>query len=364
MKKICVITCYKHPDYVRGEVLAAAIEHNPGLTLVRLKNRHKGILRYPEVLIRLIAIRLRQRPDAYILTFRGYEILFFVRIITVGRKLIFDEFINPIEWAANEHQKISHNWLISFSRFIYRLLLRSAGAILSDTKAHAQLSSDLMSMRRQRFYVVPVGADEKVFKPKPADTKDKDFEVFFYGNMLPLHGMKYILEALKTSLAEHSSSGLKVTLIGGKGNRKMIDMIEDFITSNGLDSEITYMHWADYKELPEYIARADLCLGGPFGNTPQAKRVITGKTFQFLAMGKPVLIGENKENDLFKDKANCLIVKQGSARPITDAIGWALKNRAGLADIGRNGRKLFEEEFSEVVIAKKLSEIINNDSII
>ena len=46
MKKVCVITCYKQPDYVRAVTLRAAVVANPGAKLLVVKNSHKGALRY------------------------------------------------------------------------------------------------------------------------------------------------------------------------------------------------------------------------------------------------------------------------------------------------------------------------------
>lgn len=357
-KKICVITCYKHPDYVRGEVLAEAIAHNSDYELVRIKNKHKGLFRYPEIILKLIWARASQRPDVYILTFRGYEVLPFVRLISIGKKLIFDEFINPIEWTFNEHKKVSHSWLLGLSKAFYRLILRSVRVVMTDTDAHAKLSSELMGLPQTKFYTVPVGTDEKLFRHTKTSGKRKIFEVFFYGNMLPLHGMKYMLGAIKILLAENDLPELHITLIGGRGNKTMVSMVNEFIETNGLTDRVTYLEWADYKKLPEYIAKADLCLGGPFGNTPQSSRVITGKTFQFLAMGRPVLIGKTEESEIFEDKKNCIIVKQGSAQAIADGISWAYNNKLKLTSIGNNGRELFVNNFSVKSISQVLAKIL------
>ena len=102
------------------------------------------------------------------------------------------------------------------------------------------------------------------------------------------------------------------------------------------------------------IARADLCLGGPFGNTDQAQRVITGKTFQFLAMEKPVVIGRIKDNAGFEDRRNCLLVSQGDGEELARVILWCLENRDRLGDIGRNGRLLYDRLFSTECITRQL----------
>src|SRR5680860_564646 len=125
-KKICIITCYKQPDYIRAKTLRSALRRMPDIELIVLKNSHKGILRYIEVLIKIIVIRKKHNPDIYILTFRGYEMLPITRIITLGKKFVFDEFINLVEWTVYEQKKIKPSGIISkLLKASYRFWLKS-----------------------------------------------------------------------------------------------------------------------------------------------------------------------------------------------------------------------------------------------
>ena len=60
-------------------------------------------------------------------------------------------------------------------------------------------------------------------------------------------------------------------------------------------SNIEHSSWVPLEELPRLIINADLCLAGPFGNTLQANKVITGKAYQFLSLGKVSIIGKIHE---------------------------------------------------------------------
>lgn len=351
-KRICVITCYKHPDYVRGEVIRQAVQLNPNLELVSIKNNQKSLLRYPEIILKLIGTRFTKRPDAYLVTFRGYEILPVTRLITIGRPLIFDEFINLVEWTVYEHKKIKAGsfWAKLLNRS-YSFWLKRTRIILTDTASHAKYSSELTGIPIEKYKVIPVGADEQVFKPsKAVKKKSVNCEVLYYGNMLPLHGAEYVLEAaVKLSVRKD----LHFTLIGGK--KEMLDKVAE---AKRQGANIRYIDWVPLKKLPTYIERSDLCLGGPFGNTLQSGMVITGKTYQFMVMSKPTLIGKNIESVVFKDKEDCLIVKQADANDMARALEWAADNPGHLARIGKNGNKLYQEKFSLEKISAKLSDLL------
>ena len=99
---------------------------------------------------------------------------------------------------------------------------------------------------------------------------------------------------------------------------------------------------------------ADVCLAGPFGDTFQAQYVITGKAYQYLAMGRPTIVGQNKESGVFRDKHDVLIVPQGDAKSLAETIRWAMNNGDALRRIGLNGQKLFSEKFSNQRLAERL----------
>jgi glycosyltransferase involved in cell wall biosynthesis len=345
--KLCVITCYNQPDYVRAKTLRAAAAAIDGVEVIVVKNQRRGLLRYPEVIAKLVRARIRHTPDAYLLTFRGYEMLLPVRILTLGKPLMYDEFINPIEWAVYEHGKLGRRspltWL--FKR-LYKLLLLPVDLILTDTTSHAKLSQDMLRLQVSKFLTIPVGTDESTFgASKPEDSEANEFTVLYYGNMLPLHGLRYVIEAA----VNMNKESVRFVLVGGSAKTA-----HDVAHAVGNGANIEYKAWVDFDKLPALMRGADLCLAGPFGDTFQARYVITGKAYQYLAMGRPTVIGTNKESGAFRDKHDALIVKQADAEALADAIRWAMRNRTKLRNIGLNGQQLFASQYSNEQLATVL----------
>jgi len=242
-------------------------------------------------------------------------------------------------------------------RFLYRyerLLLHAADGILTDTDLHADFLADSFGLRRGAIRAVPVGADEDLFAPPPpgaAAQEDDLFHVFFYGTFLPLHGVPVILEAA----AMLRDRPVRFTLVGGKGT----DLADFHAMRTALGLErVTHREWVPYERLPGMIAEADLCLGGPFGDTGQSNRVVTGKTFQFLAMGKPTVVGRIDGDFGFEDRKNCLLVSQGDGGELARSILWCLEHREELGGIGRRGRDLYRARFSTGPIGDILREFL------
>lgn len=348
--KIAVITCYYQPDYVRAVTLRRAIADNPKHQLIVVKNRYRGLFRYPEVLFKLVWTRLRLRPDAYLLTFRAYEILPITAVVTWPKKVVYDEFLNPLEWLDEDRRewwaKLIPKKLLK--RF-YKILIRRPAVILTDTDAHALYSQKILGITSSKYHSLPVGTDESVFTPQNSTYQKNMFTVFYYGSMIPLHGLDIVLEAFE-KLQDYP-----IKLVFSGGDAATVDAVE---TSKARGANIEHHLWIPYSEIPTYVAQAQLTLGGPFGNTTQARMVVTGKTYQFLACKAAVLVGETEVHTRFSDGKNCLSVPLGDAESLANKIIWAYNHPKQLEIIRTAGRKLYEKEFSPASLSHQLGTIL------
>lgn len=348
MSRVAYVVAYRDPHYVRTRTLTTAIASLDDVDLIVVRNRLRGALRYPETWLCACWARLRHRPDVWVVGFRGHESFAFLYPIMRGRRIVFDEFINLHGWLVDERRVLRAESRITRALDAYvRWAMRRSDVVLADTDADAGYSARVYGLPPSKFVVVPVGADESTFFPRPRPNRNiGPLEVLFVATMLPLHGVDVFLEAIRLLQARGRLDAVHVTVIGGRGKRGAVDAIGGFIREHRLEGAVTHLPWVDYSHLPEHVARADLCIGGPLGDTPQAHRVVTGKTFQFLAMGKATLVGETSATTRFADKENCLLVRQGSAEAVADAIAWAADHRAELDEIGTRGRAYFEAAFA------------------
>ncbi len=343
MDSICYVLSYYAPEYIRTRTLVKALKRIDDLKLYEARNSSKGIMRYFQTLWRLLAIRLRHNPNFYVLGFRGYELYWIVRLITAGHTLIYDHMMSPYDSLVYERKLIREGG--PTAKFIYqyeKYILHNSNIILTDTELHKEFLKRLFDLSPSKILAIPVGADEDVFRtscPVPVHSNIAPFEVLFYGSFLPLHGMEFILK----SAFILRKVPIHFTLIGGNeaARLQISQMIKRFDLVN-----VKHVDWVEFETLPEWISHADIGLGGPFGNTRQAQRVITGKTFQFLAMARAVIVGRIESDCGFVDKINCLIVEQGDEKALARAIFWAFHHRAELVQIGRRGYELYQARYS------------------
>lgn len=353
----CYILSYYFPEFVRTATLLQALQQIEWLELYTARNTTRGWLRYAQTLSHLVWIRLRYRPDFYILGFRGYELFWIVRLITWGKPLIFDHMMSPYDSLINEkHRLSSHSWLARLICRYEQSILNQANLILTDTPMHQAYFAQLLGIDSQKIYPVHVAADETIFQPcpeRPLAESERELRVFFYGSFLPLHGIDVILRAA----AQLRMEPIQFTLVGG--HKQDLRPFHALCSQLNL-TNVTHIPWIDYVDLPQWACQADLCLGGPFGNTGQGRRVITGKTFQFLALGQPTVIGEAEKNEHFINQHNCLLVPQGDPEALAESIAWAADHRQELAEIGRRGYTLYQQEFSVTRLRNQLELVLHH----
>ncbi len=345
---VCHIVSYRDPGYVRTRTTRAALASINSCRVFDATNRKRGLLRYFETLAKVATIRWRYNPRVYLLGFRGHELFLFVRLLTLGKPLIFDEFMSPSDALINE-KKAGFTGRIAGVMLhpIEWLTLRLSRRVLTDTFSHQRFIAARFGVAQERIDVLYVGATPTDCVPDHVPTAGP-LRVLFYGTFLPLHGMDVLLHACKLVANEE----IEFRIIGGSGKplRRFEQLCRELQLKN-----VRHDAWVEFDKLQSVeIPRADLCLGGPFGGTPQARRVISGKTFQCLSQGKPTVIGRIDEDTGFQNELNCLLVDQAEPESLAQAFRWAIAHRDRLPSIGQRGKELYEERFSSVALGRQL----------
>lgn len=352
--RVCLIQAYRAPSYIRGTTLKAALTSTEAVSLSLAMNCSAGTRRYWEAIRDLLRVRREYDPDIYILAFRGHEIAWLIRRLTHRRLLVFDAMMSPYAALAEEHKVGTLGRLLALLwKPFERAALVRADAILTDTQAHSEYYQARFGISAKKIIVIPMGAIESPLGLQRLASSSGPLRILFYGSFLPLHGIDVVLDAADML----QDVPLFFDFIGG--TRQDALKLGKRLGQHG-DARFSHRTWVPFETLLETdIPAADLCLGGPFGDTPQAQRVVTGKTHQCIASGRATVVGKIDEDCGFIDKVNCLLVEQGNAAALASAIRWAHENKALLPAIGTAGRRLHEKRYSVPVIGKQLVEALS-----
>lgn len=358
--KICYVLSYRAPDYIRTRSILRALREMHDIDLYEAINTSIGFNRYGETLRRVLEIKKKHNPDVFILGFRGHEIYWSLRFLAGDKPIILDALMSPYASLSREKKYGMLGRVFSPTiRVLEKGILNDADVVLTDTTSHLDFYQQEFSLPSNKLLALPVGAEEEVggisaTRHEWPEQTQSQMNVLFYGSFLPLHGINIILEA--ASLVRE----LPICFNFVGGSTKQAQKLKADCYNLGV-TRYTHRHWIPFNELINVIIpEADVCLGGPFGNTEQARRVITGKSSQCLALGKPTIIGKIDDDIGFVDKENCLLVQQGNAQALADVLRWAFNQRTRLPKIGEQGRAIYNERLSVNVIRKLLSQTLSD----
>lgn len=297
------------PNYTRTESLLATLKEVGVTTKVVLLGNEKW--KYFKAVMEVL---LRQKNcDVIIVGFRGQEILPFIRLAT-RKPIIFDAFFSIYDTLCFDRCILRPDSIIGrFLKWYDGFLCSLSNVALLDTRAYKEYFESEFGARNIEYLYV--GCNDKIFRPFKGD-RCGVFTVFWYGYANPLQGVDVILNAAK------KLEGRKVRFkLVGPIREKYGALIEELKLTN-----VDFVDFVPYEDLAVEINRADICLGGHFSDKGKARRVIAGKSFQFVACNKRTIVGDNAANhEIFNEDSLVHFVKMNDA----DALAFKIQELGG-----------------------------------
>ena len=171
--------------------------------------------------------------------------------------------------------------------------------------------------------------------PRQAPADGAPRRVLFLGNLSERKGVSDLLNAL--ALPDFDASRLQVMLAGGGD----IAGYQAKAAALGLADRVTFEGWCDQQKVAQLMAQADVLV------LPSYDEGLPLVILEALAQGVAVVctpVGEIPA--VLSDGVNACFVEPGDVRGIAAALQKLLREPQLLQDLGRNGRALYERQFS------------------
>ena len=352
--------CGREPSYIRNLMLRSALQRS--YDVVEITSSSRSLVRRNAAVALRYLLANRRAFDLIVVGFYGQPLMPGVRL-WADAPIVFDAYVSTYDTLCFDRCWFRPRSLPG--RLAYLLDLwscRWATRLLLDTQAHADYFMQTFAVPADKVSTVYVGCDEGLFVPRPAAPRaalnsgraspTPTFDVFTYTSFLRLHGVEHILDTAKRLAGQRDL----VFTVGGSGPRlaEMRRLANDL----GLEN-VRFPGWIPFERLPERIAMADVCLGGHFSTVPKAGRVIATKTFQFLAMAKPTVVGDNPANrEVMTHGEDACLCPMADPEALAETIHGLYRDVDLRARLASNGRRLFEQRFSLAAQTAQLQGIV------
>jgi glycosyltransferase involved in cell wall biosynthesis len=349
-KQKVIFACGREPSYIRNAMLQQSLQQHVDLQLIGAERKGSLTLRLAQVAAQLI-VQLRRPHDRLLIGFYGHPLVLLAKKLTRA-PIVFDPFVSTYDTLSLDRQYFAPTSLGARLAFaLDQQALAQATLILSDTKTHAHFYQQTFQIAAAKFENLYLGCDEQIFHPQRGTTR-QPFTVFTYSSYMPLHGVEIIVQAAALCQA----LPIRFRLVGDSG--PTYQAVRRKATALGL-TNIEFIPYLPFQQLPGEMAAAAICLGGHFGLTTKAQNVIAGKTYQFMAMAKPVIVGDTSANrELFIHREQAFFVPPGNPQALAEAIQTLYQDH-GLRDtLATNAYHLFQQQLSWRMLAQRLQQIM------
>ena len=182
-------------------------------------------------------------------------------------------------------------WADSKHRRLEREVLNKSDLVLT---IGSHLKKELLSLGAHNVEVIENGYDQEDFINQQKNVLDNEFTIAHIGSFTPSRNHKVLWQALEQICNENPNfkKSFRLKLIG-KVDHSVNESLKE---TNLLENTISMGYISHNNVIKEQHKSKVLLL--MVNNTPNAKGIITGKVFEYIASGRPILVIGPKDGDL------------------------------------------------------------------
>lgn len=244
----------------------------------------------------------------------------------------------------------------AFAEYVDRLFMPRVDHVFVVVEESATRAQAL-GVTEERLSVVYNTADVKALLAQPLDSSilqkyEPYFMIVYTGNVTPERGLETIILAM-VGLQTKISNIKLVVAGGGSSEPQLCDLVE----THGLTSLVEITGWIDDKLFPSYIHAAKICIV-PHTANPFIDTTLPNKLFDYMALGKPVIVSDAKPLARIVQECGCgAIFESGSSNSFIAAVEHL---HTKLDESGQRGKLAVRDKYNWHNSSRALREYYNN----
>jgi glycosyltransferase involved in cell wall biosynthesis len=245
--------------------------------------------------------------------------------------------------------------LIWMSEWLERFLYRRADRVMVNSPGFI---AHVTSRGAKRAELIPNGADPSMFNPsndgddfRRVNHLEDKFVALYAGAHGMSNDLNVVLDAAKLLMDEKK---IQIVLLGD-GKEK--PMLQARAAQMGL-SNVSFVASVPKSEMPNALAAADACIA-ILKPLEEYKTTYPNKVFDYMAAGRPVALAIDGVIREVVEAAQCgYFAEPGNASALANVIRNLVSDKKKAREMGLNGRKYLEENFSREAIGEKLANLL------
>ena len=176
--------------------------------------------------------------------------------------------------------------------------------------------------------------------------------VLYLGTLIRFRRLDVLLEALKLLREQHP--GAKLIFVGDGEDPRDRQLLEDRAVELGVRESVEFTGMLPMSEAHDRAASAAVCVS-PFFPTPILKSTSPTKLYEYMALGRPVVVNRHPEQSAVIAESGAGVCVEWSARAFADGISLLLSDPARAESMGARGREYARTRCIYPVIAREVA---------
>jgi glycosyltransferase involved in cell wall biosynthesis len=248
--------------------------------------------------------------------------------------------INPATWKKYEFRYI-----------------KKADYVITVTEEAANHYVQNIPVPKNKFCIVPNTVRKSFYSNYFIDETitsafKNTFTLLYLGDTGLRRGLLTVLEALKFLIP--AIPGIKILIVG---RSKEDHILKSYATENNYQDYVTFAGWQDFRLFPSYILAADVGIC-PLHKNLHHDTTYANKLFQYMALGKPIVVSNCTSQQNLVEKHTCgLVFKNKNPRDFADKIITLAHDQTYYKELSTNASHAIRKELNWENTSKNLMEI-------
>lgn len=253
---------------------------------------------------------------------------------------------------------ISNQYILSFVDSIVKYIYKRCDKILISSR---RMSESILAKGdfEDRIIYFPNWSDDllKMNKNYDIPTLPIGFKIMIAGNLGKSQNLDAVAEVMTLTRDIEEIKWIFV----GDGSYK--EWLEQYIKEHGLEDRALCLGRFPFSAMPAFYSQADAMLVTLRPGFPHLDMVVPARLQSYMSAGRPILAMIGSGGADIIDEAHCgKHVPAGDAQGLADLIREeVLPHKDVFEEMGRNGRKYYEENYTMDMCMDNLERIISND---
>lgn len=303
-------------------------------------------------LYKLYANNKKNRYDLLIISNDELLYLFVYSWFSLALKIksvfIFDEYPVPIRHKLK-------NKVPLWKEKIYKYALRNINAYISISD---ELSNYYNKICCKKTFVMPVITDITRYSCDSKLNNDKEKYICYMGNMeLSKDNVDLIIKAFSIVIKKYSNINLHLY---GQPSIKNKKYLINIINVLGIEDYVKFKGVVRNTDVPQILMNSYILVSSQ-PKTVRAQGGFPTKLGEYLSSGVPTIIsnvGENAKH--VKNNEHVFLVEPDNCSEYAKKIEYIIENYGKAKIISNQGRKYVFENYSNIVVCKKLAFFLRN----